>query len=118
MLAAELAVQVKAKIKIVDAHRKLKEARKKSRKAVSTARVEERKKAAEAKKAALLIERQKMLERIMAARERIYDRAMSDMEELKAKLERGLSNASTRARAVEGSAKLSAKRLRRAKNAE
>ena len=117
-LAAELAVQVKAKIKIVDAHRKLKEARKKSRKAVSTARVEERKKAAEAKKAALQIERQKMLERIMAARERIYDRAMSDMEELKAKLERGLSKARARARAVEGSAKLSAKRLRRAKNAE
>ena len=108
----------KAAQKIADAHRKLKGERERKRKAVTKARLEERKKAAAAKKVALDLERTKLAERLQAAAVRLEDRARSDVADTVAKLKVAVSKARARAREVEGAAKASVKRLRRAQTAE
>ena len=85
---------------------------------MTDARKVERQKAAKVKKAALDVERLKLVERLQEAQQRLHDRACSDVQNTIDKLTKAVSKARARARAVEGSAKLSNKRLRRAQAAE
>lgn len=117
-LVRQLTVAAKEKALVVDKHRKLKESKSKKTKLVMTARTEERKKAAIAKKNWLEVEQKKMAVRLAEAQERRFQTACSDVQHILDKMTKGLKKARARARNVEDSSKLSAKRLKRAQVAE
>ena len=117
-LARQLTAAAKEKALVVDKHRKLKESKSIKTTLVMTARTEERKKAAIAKKNWLEVEQKKMAVRLAEAQERRFQTACSDVQHILDKMTKGLKKARERARDVEDSAKLSAKRLKRAQVAE